>query len=165
MGFDMTQAKVGDKLLTRGGEVLTLVDIERDAKHYPFILQTEDDCVFSVTNQGNRYLEEETDYDIVGFADEQPTETASENKGVKSDQREHSHYFKDVRHLDFIDVYRVIDLWELKDPALQHALKKLLVPGNRGHKDIQKDVQDVIDSCKRWQEMQAENGTKENCKP
>lgn len=69
----------------------------------------------------------------------------------------HNHYFKDVRHLDYIDVYRIIDLYKITDACLQHALKKLLVAGGRGHKDISRDVQDVIDSCLRWQEMQQEN--------
>lgn len=69
----------------------------------------------------------------------------------------HNHYFKFVGNLEYIDVYRVIQLFNVTDPCLQHALKKLLVAGGRGHKDISRDVQDVIDSCVRWQEMQSEN--------
>lgn len=72
----------------------------------------------------------------------------------------HNHYFKDVRHLEYIDVYRIIDLYEINDPCLQHALKKILVAGGRGHKDISRDVQDVIDSCERWKDMQVENSVK-----
>ena len=74
--------------------------------------------------------------------------------------KSHNHYFKDVRHLEYIDVYRIIDLYGITDPCLQHALKKILVAGGRGHKDQNRDVQDVIDSCTRWQEMQNENLTK-----
>lgn len=69
----------------------------------------------------------------------------------------HNHYYKSVKHLQQIDVYRVLELFNVTDPCLQHALKKLLVAGGRGHKDITRDVQDVIDSCVRWQEMQQEN--------
>jgi hypothetical protein len=69
----------------------------------------------------------------------------------------HNHYFKDVTHLEYIDVYRVLQLFEVSDPCLQHAAKKLLVAGNRGHKDLARDVQDVIDSCYRWQTMYAED--------
>lgn len=68
----------------------------------------------------------------------------------------HNHYFKDVSHLDKIDVYRIIELYKITDPCLQHALKKLLVAGGRGNKDMSKDVQEVIDSCVRWQEMRSE---------
>lgn len=69
----------------------------------------------------------------------------------------HNHYFKNVSHLEYIDVYRVLELFDVTDPCLSHAVKKLLVAGGRGHKDISRDVQDVIDSCVRWQEMQQEN--------
>jgi len=72
-------------------------------------------------------------------------------------QQKHQHYKKDVRHLDYIDVYRIIDLYELHDPCFQHALKKILVPGARGHKDLIKDINDIIDTMKRKLEMIAEN--------
>lgn len=70
----------------------------------------------------------------------------------------HSHYHKDVSHLKTIDVYRVMELWDVTSPSIQHALKKLLVPGGRGAgKDMAKDIQEAIDSLIRWQEMQVEN--------
>lgn len=70
----------------------------------------------------------------------------------------HSHYKKDTRHLDMIDVYRVLDLWEVTDPCVQHALKKLLVAGGRGAgKDVSQDIQEAIDSLERWKIMQEEN--------
>lgn len=69
----------------------------------------------------------------------------------------HDHYKKDVRHLDMIDVYRVIELFEVTHPALQHALKKILAAGNRGAKDWEKDVQEAIDSLNRALQMRAED--------
>lgn len=72
----------------------------------------------------------------------------------------HSHYFKDVSKLDTIDVYRVLSLFNVTDPCIQHAVKKLLVAGGRGAgKDINKDIQEAIDSLLRWKEMRAEDGT------
>lgn len=73
--------------------------------------------------------------------------------------KKHNHYYKNVTQLDYIDVYRVLELFNVTDPCLSHAVKKLLVAGGRGHKDIQRDVQDVIDSCVRWQEMRREDAT------
>ena len=67
------------------------------------------------------------------------------------------HYFKPVGHLETIDVYRVLDLFHVADPCLQHAVKKLLVAGGRGHKDAEKDVAEAIDALERWQEMRAED--------
>lgn len=69
----------------------------------------------------------------------------------------HSHYFKDVAHLETVDVYRVLELFEVVDPCLQHAIKKLLVAGERGHKDMGKDVQEAIDTLERWQAMRRED--------
>lgn len=69
----------------------------------------------------------------------------------------HSHYFKDVSNLQKIDIYRVLDLYEVTDPCVQHAVKKLLVAGKRGAKDQAKDIQEAIDTLTRWKDMQEEN--------
>lgn len=70
----------------------------------------------------------------------------------------HSHYFKSVKHLNEIDVYRVLDLFEVTDPCIQHAVKKLLVAGGRGAgKGFDKDIQEAIDSLKRLQVMRSED--------
>lgn len=69
----------------------------------------------------------------------------------------HSHYFRDVSKLDSIDIYRLLLLFDVTDPCLQHAVKKLLVAGGRGGgKDISRDVQEAIDTLARWQAMRAE---------
>ena len=74
------------------------------------------------------------------------------------DKRAHNHYFKNVSKLQYIDVYRVLSLFNVTDPCIQHAVKKLLVAGGRGAgKDVGKDIQESIDSLVRWQEMQKEN--------
>lgn len=71
---------------------------------------------------------------------------------------DHSHYFKDVSKLQMIDVYRVSTLFGVTDPCIQHAIKKLLVPGGRGAgKDIERDVQEAIDSLERWKAMRKED--------
>lgn len=42
----------------------------------------------------------------------------------------------------------------------QKHKKELLVAGNRGYKDVEKDIQEAIDSLNRWKEMREEdNGT------
>ena len=71
--------------------------------------------------------------------------------------RKHAHYHKSVAHLSSVDVYRVLGLFGVTDQALGHAIKKLLVAGNRGVKDMDKDVQEAIDTLQRWQEMRAED--------
>lgn len=69
----------------------------------------------------------------------------------------YSHYYKKVPEgVEYIDVYRVLEMFSVSDPAIQHALKKLLVAGGRGHKDLIKDVKEAIISLDRWVEMREE---------
>lgn len=75
-------------------------------------------------------------------------------------EQNHSHYFKDVSNLNFIDVYRVLLLFAVTDPCLQHAVKKLLCAGNRGVKDELKDVQEAIASLTRYLEIKTEDNKK-----
>lgn len=68
----------------------------------------------------------------------------------------HNHYKKDVTGLKFIDIYRVCKLFNVTDPCIQHAVKKLLCAGQRGAKSESQDVQEAIDTLVRYQEMQGE---------
>lgn len=70
----------------------------------------------------------------------------------------HNHYYKDVEYLKHIDVYRVLALFTVTCPCLQHAIKKLLVAGGRGAgKDVSRDIQEAIDTLVRRQEMDVED--------
>ena len=70
----------------------------------------------------------------------------------------HGHYFKPVIGLTHIDVYRVLELFNVTDPCVQHAVKKLLVAGGRGAgKDIGQDIQEAIDTLERWMAMRIED--------
>lgn len=72
-------------------------------------------------------------------------------------ERKFGHYFKDVRHLQGVDVYRILQLFQVTDPALQHAIKKLLVCGGRGAKDQETDLNEAIASITRALEMRKED--------
>lgn len=69
----------------------------------------------------------------------------------------HSHYKKDVSRLQFVDVYRVLELFNVQHPAVQHAAKKVLCAGGRGAKDWAKDIQEAIDSLQRALDMHKED--------
>ena len=49
----------------------------------------------------------------------------------------------------FIDVYDVLDAFNVSNPATAHAIKKLLCTGIRGAKDWETDLQEAIDSLER----------------
>ena len=75
-------------------------------------------------------------------------------------EQKHNHYFKDVSNLKFIDVYRVLDLFNVVNPCIQHAIKKLLCAGTRGVKDERKDIEEAVSSLVRCLEMQTEDENK-----
>ncbi len=52
-----------------------------------------------------------------------------------------------------VDVYDVLRAFNVTDPALQHLIKKALCCGLRGHKDQTQDLQDIVDSAVRAQEL------------
>ena len=70
----------------------------------------------------------------------------------------YSHYFKDVSDYENIDVYRVLTLFKVTEPCIQHAIKKLLCAGQRGDKNIIKDITEARDTLNRHLEMLSEDG-------
>lgn len=58
-------------------------------------------------------------------------------------------YDREIKPGVWVDVYDVIEAYKVKCPAIQHALKKLLATGNRGHKDYMTDLNESIDSIER----------------
>ena len=51
------------------------------------------------------------------------------------------------------DVYSVLEAFGVTCPAVQHAIKKLLMPGQRGSKDEVQDLDEAITSVARAVEM------------
>lgn len=68
------------------------------------------------------------------------------------------HYFKSVSHLETVDVYRVLSLFQVNEACIQHAIKKLLCAGDRGDKSMIKDITEARDSLNRHLEMLNEDG-------
>ena len=75
--------------------------------------------------------------------------------GIEKNSIKYPHYFKDVEALKEVDVYQVCKLFNVQDESgcLHHAIKKLLVSGNRGYKDKIKDIQEAIDTLNRYLEI------------
>lgn len=69
---------------------------------------------------------------------------------------EFGHYYRDVRHLEKIDIYRFCELFGVTGP-LEHALKKIACAGQRGAKDYYKDLNEAIKSINRAIEMREED--------
>ena len=74
----------------------------------------------------------------------------------QTQDKKHNHYFKKCGY-EYVDVYRVLEMFSVTDPCISHAAKKLLCTGQRGHKDVYTDIQDVIDTLERWKQMRQED--------
>lgn len=70
-------------------------------------------------------------------------------------------YQREIKPGVFVDVYDVLKAFSVVNPALQHLVKKALAVGQRGHKDAAEDLQDIIDSAVRAQDL--ETKTAELC--
>lgn len=69
-------------------------------------------------------------------------------------------YFKDIAKYLKLDIYRVLDLYKVTDHAIAHAVKKLLLAGDRtGGKSLVDDVTEARDTLNRWLEMREEDLT------
>lgn len=62
-------------------------------------------------------------------------------------------YNREIAPNVYVDVYDVLDAFNVTNPALQHLVKKALAVGQRGHKDALEDYQDIIDSAERAKEL------------
>jgi hypothetical protein len=85
-----------------------------------------------------------------------PTELVNTYKAVVPEvQVADSGYSHYVRHFNGVklDPYRIFDLYQITNPCVQHAMKKLFALGKRGAKDELKDLQEVIDTLERMKEM------------
>lgn len=54
-----------------------------------------------------------------------------------------------------IDVYDVLQAFEVTNPALQHLIKKALCAGLRGHKNREQDLNEILESAKRAIELES----------
>ena len=60
---------------------------------------------------------------------------------------------------EVVDVYDVLMAFNVTNPATQHAIKKLLLPGARGHKDKLTDLKEAYQSIARAIELESEDAS------
>ena len=74
-----------------------------------------------------------------------------------------SKYLREVIHLhgDMVDVYAVLEAFNVTCPARQHAIKKLLCSGIRGKGDENQDLVEAQDAVLRAIQMQTNRENKE----
>jgi hypothetical protein len=74
-------------------------------------------------------------------------------------QQSRNKYMREVKPGVWIDVYDLLQAFDVSDPCLQHLIKKALAAGKRGHKDALTDYKDILASAKRALELYEEWNT------
>ena len=66
----------------------------------------------------------------------------------------HNKYQREIKQGVYVDVYDVLKAFNVTNPATQHAIKKLLAGGLRGHKDLLQDLNEAHASISRAIELE-----------
>lgn len=69
-------------------------------------------------------------------------------------RQKRSKYHVQIRPGVYVDVYDVLHAFGVTNPGDQHAIKKMLMPGKRGHKDAIEDRREAIQSLERAIELE-----------
>ena len=80
----------------------------------------------------------------------------------KKDPGAHYRYtYKGIK----LDPARIVSIYGCSNLLAGTIVKKALCAGNRGHKDLLQDLDDIIGAAERWKEMllEDEEGDYENC--
>lgn len=64
-------------------------------------------------------------------------------------------YQREIKKGVFVDVYDVLLAFGVTNPAMQHAIKKMLAPGQRGVKDAIQDMNEAMQSIERAKELES----------
>jgi len=64
-----------------------------------------------------------------------------------------SKYNREIKPGVWIDVYDILQAFEVHNPALQHLVKKALAAGQRGHKTLSQDMDDIVASAIRARDL------------
>jgi len=110
------------------------------------------ECTFTTPDEDEAWQAAEKRMDAIGH-----NGGTGEHYEAKSLEERYPQYYKSVRHLEFVDVYRVHTLFAIEDCSgcIQHASKKLLLSGSRtGGKAKRQDIEEARDTLTRWLEME-----------
>lgn len=104
-------------------------------------------CHFNGESYGSEYLMSSSDIDSMY------TELISKPTKVSPNKYDRKILGKDGK-TTVVDVYRVLDAFEVTNPQLQHLAKKALCAGLRGHKDFMQDLKDIESAIKEAIQME-----------
>ena len=140
----MTEVKKGQVWLDKWGSEVVVESVDKHFVFYSFKYDNgESDTAYYTTANFEKHHDFLRNMELVTDA-------------PKTDSREFNHYYINVSGYDYIDIYRVTDLYGCTS-AEHHAIKKIACGGKRGAKDKIKDLREAIASLERQIEMLEED--------
>ena len=137
----MVTMRVGGRYRLRNGEVWTC-DTETSGGAYRILSDAGSDghrLSVLVNERGSVYNDASKDpNDVMAEVTDDATVEPQLNP-LRHPSRYHRRF-----HGVTIDLYRVANLWGVKSHALFHALKKIMMAGQRGAKDYETDLREAI---------------------
>lgn len=103
--------------------------------------QLEDERINNIARNGND-------------GDQYATPEEDEAWQAMDEKQKRSKYHVQIRPGVYVDVYDVLHAFGVTNPGDQHAIKKMLMPGKRGHKDAIQDRREAIQSLERAIELE-----------
>ena len=154
----MMELKAGDYIALKGVSEETLKDV-RDK----FVIQFNECHEISVGDQGHLFYGVDHDLDICfldsvdEFGPHRRLLTVEQVLGTTEiatpkQEDKNNKYDRTIKGFK-VDVYDVLKAWKVTNPALQHLIKKALQAGDRGHKTLFQDMDDIVASSIRAREL------------
>ena len=133
----MSEFKVGD--IVKWSNIITSYDITYTAE--------------KIVDENYLYLKSNLIGSLFRVLPSELCHVEEEKQEEKTNEYKHYKYsYKGIK----LDPYRILSVYGVTCPAMQHAIKKLLRAGN-SVKDLEQDIQEVIDTLKRKLEMLKED--------
>ena len=156
MRCDVVQMRVGGRYRLRNGEVWTCDD-ETAGRGYRICSDTDyigHRSSLWVSDRGRAYNDETEDQnDVIAEVTDDATSEPQRVEPPSQPSRYHRQF-----HGVTLDLYRVANLWGVKSHALFHALKKIMMAGQRGAKDYETDLREAIVAIEEELKIAKEGG-------
>jgi len=135
--------------------VNSVEELEQAYNHF------KDEWFYSLDNEkkdfiklnSHRYVLKDGDGGIILYSYD---ENYKEVPNPLKEKKEYNKYAVEIKGVE-LDVYDILDAHNVRNPALQHLIKKCLHGGMRGHKSREQDLKDIIASSKRAHELEFKN--------
>lgn len=109
-------------------------------------------CLWCVSTFDFTTLKKSCDYQINPNVPEIGASSERVEQRTDGDKYNRTIYGKDGTKTT-VDIYRVLDAFPTGSASCDHAIKKMLCPGKRGHKDLMTDIDNAIESLQEYRKL------------